>query len=247
MKRALPQCTAFSLHILAMTAMVLDHLWATLVPGNLWMTCAGRIAFPIFAFLLAEGFFRTRSLPKYLLRLLIFALISEIPFDLMMGGVPFYWVHQNVIWTFLIALLAMQAMDALRQRIRRPVLKVLALAGVTLLAALAGLLSFADYSAAGVLTVLVFYFFHGRKWYHFAGQLICLYWLNNVLLMGMDLPFTLLGHTFFFPTQGFALLALIPIWLYRGAQGPHSKWIRYSFYAFYPAHMLLIAVIRFMT
>lgn len=85
-----------TLHILAMTLMLMDHLWATLLPAQEWLTCAGRVAFPIFAFMTVEGYFHTHSLKKYMLRLLAFALISEIPFDLMYGGTWLYPFHQNV-------------------------------------------------------------------------------------------------------------------------------------------------------
>lgn len=93
-----------ALHIMAMVFMLSDHLWATLLPMQEWMSCLGRLAFPIFAFLTVEGYFHTKNLKRYLLRLLIFALISEVPFDLMYGGTVFYPFHQNVLWTFLIAL-----------------------------------------------------------------------------------------------------------------------------------------------
>ena len=84
------ELTAAVLHIIAMTLMLMDHLWATLLPAREWLTCAGRVAFPIFAFMAVEGYFHTRSFKKYILRMLLFAVLSEIPFDLMYGGTWFY-------------------------------------------------------------------------------------------------------------------------------------------------------------
>ena len=104
MKKTNFEVTSFVLHILAMAFMLCDHLWASIVPGNDWLTVIGRIAFPIFAFMTVEGFFHTKNLGKYVKRLLFFALVSEIPFNLVAGGSFFYPFHQNVLWTFLIGI-----------------------------------------------------------------------------------------------------------------------------------------------
>ena len=109
MKRSFDLSTA-ALHILAMAFMLSDHLWATLFLSQEWMTAVGRLAFPIFAFLAVEGYFHTHSFRRYALRMLLFAVLSEVPFDLMYSGTPFYPVHQNVIWTLLLGLLGIRAM-----------------------------------------------------------------------------------------------------------------------------------------
>ena len=108
--------SAAMLHIIAMTFMLMDHLWATLLPAQDWLTCVGRLAFPIFAFMAVEGYFHTHSFKKYILRLLLFAVLSEIPFDLMYGGTWFYPFHQNVIWTLLIGLSGIHLMEKVRKK-----------------------------------------------------------------------------------------------------------------------------------
>ena len=108
--------SAAALHILAMVLMLMDHLWATLLPAQDWLTCAGRLAFPIFAFMAVEGYFHTHSFQKYALRLALFAVLSEVPFDLMYGGTWFYPVHQNVIWTLLLGLLGIHLMETVRKK-----------------------------------------------------------------------------------------------------------------------------------
>ena len=236
------ELTAAVLHIIAMTLMLMDHLWATLLPAKEWLTCAGRVAFPIFAFMAVEGYFHTRSFKKYILRMLLFAVLSEIPFDLMYGGTWFYPVHQNVLWTFLLGLLGVWLMEQVRKKgkiwMYLLVCVLVVPAGLVL-----GTLCMVDYYGAGVLTVFVFYFLHGRKWWCFLGQLAALYWLNVELLGGLMYPVQLFGMEFELCQQGLALLALIPIWLYRGRQGYHSKPFQYLCYAFYPVHMLLLVVV----
>lgn len=230
------------LHVLAMTLMLCDHLWATVVPGNDWLTCIGRLAFPIFAFLIVEGYFHTGNLKRYLLRLLTFALISEIPFNLMAGSRVFYPIHQNVLWTFLLGLLLIRWNETAKQKpMWRRILRGVSSVCVGMLM---GILTMVDYLGAGVVTVLVFYFLRGRKWWHFLGQVLVLYYLNAELLGGRAYEVEIFGRTLWLVQQSFAVLALIPIWLYRGRQGHHSKAFRYFCYGFYPAHMLILALIK---
>ena len=236
------ELTAAVLHIIAMTLMLMDHLWATLLPAREWLTCARRVAFPIFAFMAVEGYFHTRSFKKYILRMLLFAVLSEIPFDLMYGGTWFYPVHQNVLWTFLLGLLGVWLMEQVRKK-GKTWMYLLVCVLVVLAGLVLGTLCMVDYYGGGVLTVFVFYFLHGRKWWCFLGQLAALYWLNVELLGGLMYPVQLFGMEFELCQQGLALLALIPIWLYRGRQGYHSKPFQYLCYAFYPVHMLLLVVV----
>ncbi len=235
--------SAAALHILAMALMLMDHLWATLLPAQEWLTCAGRVAFPIFAFMAVEGYFHTRNFKKYALRMLVFAVLSEIPFDLMYGGTWFYPVHQNVIWTLLMALLIIHLLENVRKKRKQWVYLLVCVLMVPVSLVL-GTLCTVDYYGAGVLTVLIFYFFHGRKWWCLAGQLLALYWVNVELLGGLMYPVELLGMDIEICQQGLALLALIPIWLYRGRQGYHSKPFQYTCYAFYPVHMLVLVLIQ---
>ena len=109
---------------------------------------------------------------------------------------------------------------------------------------LIGLITMLDFYHAGVLTVLVFYFFRQRKWWSYLGQLLCLWYINVEMLGGFAYELPLFGQTFFVVRQGFALLALIPIWLYRGRQGFHSKFLQITYYAFYPLHLLILGLIK---
>lgn len=244
MKKSFPfETTSMSLRVMAMLFMLCDHLWGTIIPGNDWLTCIGRLTYPIFAFLLVEGYFHTSNLKKYLLRLLGFALLSEIPFNLAMGSTWFYPIHQNVLWTFLISLLMIHMNERAKESgklWRRIVTVPLSVA----LGGLLGLVTFCDYNHAGVFMVLTFYFFRGRNWWNYLLQLLAMYYINVELLAGFSYQIQLFGDTVFFPRQALALLALIPIWLYRGKQGPHNKALQYMYYAFYPAHLLILGLLK---
>ena len=237
------ETTSMMLHIMAMIFMLCDHLWGTIVPGNDWLTCLGRISFPIYAFLIVEGYFYTANLKKYMCRILLFAVISEIPFNLAMGSGIFYPIHQNVLWSFLVSLVLIRWNEKAKSSRKRWVWVLVVLASVTL-GPLAGLLTFVDYYHAGILTVLVLYYFRGNKWWNYAAQLICLWFINSEILGGYGYEFRLAGRTYFFARQSLAMLALIPIWLYKGKQGYHSKFFKYFNYAFYPAHLLLLGLLK---
>lgn len=237
-----PELTSFHLHIIAMVLMLCDHLWATIVPGNDWLTDIGRIAFPIFAFMSVEGFFHTKNLKKYAGRLFVFALISEVPFNLVVGNSVFYPLHQNVLWTFLIGVGLMWINEKAKDKKIHTRLLVAVITVV--MGFLLGILSFCDYHYAGVLTVLMFYFFRGRKWQNFVLQALCMWYINTQILSGFYYEWEIFGTKIEVVRQGFAMLALIPIWLYKGKQGFYNKWIRALYYWFYPVHLFVLWLIR---
>lgn len=237
------ETTSMSLHIMAMIFMLCDHLWGTVVPGNDWLNCIGRISFPIFAFMIVEGYFHTKSIRKYVCRLLVFAVLSEIPFNLAMGSRVFYPIHQNVLWSFLISLGLIQLNEKAKAT-QKIWIQLCTGCATVVLGYIAGLLTMVDFYHAGILTVLVFYFFRQKKWWSFIGQFICLWHINTEMLGGLAYEISLWGKTYFFVRQGFAMLALIPIWLYRGKQGYHNKITQFACYAFYPLHLLVLGILK---
>ena len=231
--------SSFTLHLIAMLFMLCDHLWATVLSQYGWLTWVGRLAYPIFAFLLVEGYFHTHDVKKYMGRLLFWAILSEVPFNLIYGGGPIYPFHQNVLWTFLLGLLCISVIEKTRKK-GKPLLTIL----VFILSAAAfyalAFLTMVDYFGFGIWMVLVFYLFRGRSWWCFLGQFIGLYWINVTLIGGLSVPVRFFGHEVFLAQQAMACLALLPIWLYKGKQGPYNKRIQTGFYAFYPVHMLIL-------
>lgn len=220
--------SSFALHIWAMLLMLCDHLQLTLLPDLPILRCVGRLAFPLFAFMAVEGYLHTRSLKKYLLRLLMLAVISEIPFDLLVSGSVFDPMHQNVIWTIILGLCCIRAFENISAG------RKMMLSAVVIIASLAAaIIARVDYSSAGVLTLLAFYDFRGNTVRCRLMQLLSLAFINLVLLGGIE---------FAFPYQALAVLSLPIIWLYDGSQGPHNGFIKAANYLFYPAHMLILAL-----
>lgn len=229
-----------ALKVLAMVLMLMDHMWATGLTEGEWLTCAGRAAFPLFAFLMAEGYVHTSDFKRYLGRVFLFALISEIPFNLMTGG---WWLnpfHQNVMFTFCIALVVLRLTDkAWEGSLWRGVLTAAfcAAAGYVL-----GFVTFVDYYGYGVLTVLVFWLARKVRW-GWLVQLAALGYMNLKLMGGLSYILEFGEREILVPQQAFALLALIPIWLYNGKRGPGGKKWKWFGYVFYPAHILILALL----
>lgn len=228
---------------LALVFMLIDHTWATIVSGNQWMTCVGRLAFPIFAFLITEGYAHTRDWKVYAKRLFWFGVISEIPFNLMIFSSPIFPFHQNVMFTLLLGLLAIHFWEtALTELTAGKQIKRLleCLACILLGGAL-----FLDYGMMGVTMVLMFWVTRNLP-YRWVFQLVGMVLLNVFAMGGMEIPMALGSWQFDFPVQGFAVLALGLIWLYNGEKGYSAPWMRYVAYAFYPVHMLVLYLIVFL-
>lgn len=236
------ETTSFSLHVMAMIFMLCDHLWATFLTNQEWLTCIGRLTFPIFAFLIVEGYFHTSNLKRYVQRLLCFAIISEIPFNLVLGGGVLYPYHQNVLWTFLIGI-GLIWLNEKAKKTDKLWVRALTAVSTLCLGFILGILTMVDYHGGGVLMVLVFYFFHGRKWWCYLGQLVSMIYIHWELLGGLSYEIEFGGTTFFLVQQGIAVLALVPIWMYRGTQGYHSKAFQYFCYGFYPGHLLVLGLL----
>ena len=204
----------FTLKIIAIITMVIDHIGYIFIPTSTSyyaiFRAIGRISFPIFCFLIVEGFFHTRSHVNYLIRLTIFALLSEIPFDLAFHNSLFYWEAQNVFVTLALGLFAIFCLEELNNR-RRFIIP-LVLIGV------AAMLSHCDYGIGGVLLICMFYLTRHTPFI-------------RVMMTGLIL------YMFYNPSELYGMLALVPIMCYNGKRGPRAKMV---FYWFYPVHLLIL-------
>lgn len=249
--------TGSTLKIIAIVAMLIDHIGAVLLEGkmtelrmmqqgqemgqellqlyerlydaDLVLRAIGRLGFPIFCFLLVEGFVHTRSRLKYGRNLLIFALISEIPFDLAftraMDGEELLWgvvypYYQNVFFTLFIGLLCMCAYEFIGTHVENRFWKWGGNLAVLCAGMLVAELLHTDYSELGVLTITMMYLF--RKDH-----------LKSMLAGCITL-------TVFNPMEISCLLCLLPVRSYNGKRGLSMK---YFFYAFYPVHLFILYLI----
>lgn len=230
------------LRILAVAFMILDHTRAVLVDGNMWMKYVGRLAFPIFAFQIAEGFIHTSSLKKYVLRLLVFAVVSEIPFNVFCSSEIFFPGYQNVLFTFLLSIFALAFLEKAKKK-PTPLTIAGAGLGVAVIVFLAVALR-VDYGAAGVVLVVAFYLLRDFP-FAFLAQFAVMFIVFVFFYPGRPVLFAVDGTLYKIPVQIFALFSFIPIWLYNGKKGKGGKVLQYGFYAFYPLHIGLLCVIRY--
>lgn len=234
---------SMQLHTIAMMCMLVDHIWNIFGSQEQgWMNCIGRIAFPIYAFMIVEGYFKTKNKRRFFLRLFALAVISEIPFNLMIANSWIYPLAQNVIWTLLIGVSLVHFNELFKEKhiVIRIALGLLSIE----IAKIAGVLSLVDYHYAGIYTVLVFYFLRGKNRINFILQLLFLVVINKGLLGGYVYEFDFGTYFIKIPRQAFALLALIPIWLYNSEQGECNKQQKVIYRLFYPVHMLVLGLIR---
>ncbi|MCI8327790.1 MAG: conjugal transfer protein TraX [Lachnospiraceae bacterium] len=177
----------------------------------------GRLAFPIFCFLLIEGFLHTRDWRKYFIRLFLFSFLSEIPFDFAVYGKAFCWYSQNVYFTLWIGLLVITGIRYIEEReeIAEGLKKLLQI--LTVIAGI-GLAEWmrTDYAGFGVFAIAGLYFLRSNKKVQTAFGCISFAWEIT------------------------APLAFIPIYKYNGTRGWNLK---YVFYVFYPVHLLILGLI----
>ena len=241
---ALSQRCSFSgtaLKTIACITMLVDHIGAScieagiLTPGldsgtlsrdtlsayplyrlDMVLRFTGRLAFPIFCFLLVEGFLHTHDVRRYFLQLLGFGLVSELPFDLAFFHTPFYWGHQNVYWTLALGVLAMAALRHFQTAAGAATWQGLLCAGGCILLAY---LAQTDYDGIGVIIICALYLTRtNRKWQCLVGAVL-------------------------FAFEITAPLAFVFLWFYNGQRGACSKAQKWGFYLFYPVHLAVLACI----
>lgn len=196
----------------------------------------GNIAYPLFFFLISEGYRYTRDRKKYMARMLIFALITELPFDIGFfnflstrdGTFPFYWKYQNVLFTYFFATAGLYGMDKIKERFagaegKKRILPIFLTALCLIAAASLAELLQCDYGATGVALIVLFYWLRERRAFQ-AGALLLF-----CLLVNNELP------------NLFLITAAVLILLYNGKRGKDVH--PYFFYVFYPAHIFLFYLV----
>ena len=211
-----------ALKIIAMISMVIDHVALYLMDDSTvlyeTMRCIGRIAFPVFAFLIAGGFIHTRSRYRYFFTLLGFAVISEIPWYLLNGADGTH----NVMFKLALGVATLMVLENLLQR--SLVLGFLWTLGMAGLAFWLGV----DYEWRGILVIVIFYLFNGYSHsfpYSRGMQFFCTF--------AFMMQYGVIG----------VVMACMIIYLYDGTRGfVQGSIAKYGFYAFYPIHLFFLSI-----
>lgn len=205
----------------------------------------GRISFVLFTFLIVEGFFYTRSRGRFLMRLFLFALLSEIPFDLALSGTAFDWSGQNVYWTLFLGVLVLTLWDYLSHYGK--VLMVAGRLAVLSAGCVTAFLCSTDYRFMGVLLIFTMYWTREKdKGVRFmAAGLVMLFgtWGSNLIRYADIYPADYLFQ--FSMREMYGLLAFLLIFLYNGEKGRQLP--KFFYYGFYPVHLLILFGIARMT
>lgn len=213
--------TNFVLKIIAIIAMLFDHIGYVIFGRFSFMNYIGRLAFPVFAFGISEGYTHTKDLKKYFLRLLVFAIISQVPYMLFLGLLTNTFTL-NILFTLILGLLAITVYEKSNN-------KYLGLLFVILCSIIAHFGHF-DYGWFGVAVIFIFHIFKDKK------ILMNLSFVIAVFINYFYTYITTLKTEYLFIVL-FCILSLIPINLYNTKKGKDTK---YLLYVFYPLHLLVL-------
>ncbi len=209
--------SAFGLRVIAVITMTIDHIGLFLFGNNLFYRIVGRVAFPIYAFLIANGYRHTKDLKRYTVRLVVLALVSQVPFLLAHRVLePEFW-GLNIFFTLLLGLFAIWLFDKAK---KNPVMLVFVL---TLM--VSGEMLQVDYGWRGVALILACHVFFERKVLLFLTIGLILISPNIGLTKGVDIGF--LG-----------VFAMLFIGMYNGKPG--AKVWQSWFYWYYPVHLIAL-------
>ena len=223
-KRRGSALSSFVLRLIALVCMCVDHAGLALFPSASAFRCIGRLAFPLYCFLLAQGFAHTRDIRAYARRLLLLACVSELPFDLLIFGRLSSAMEQNVVFSLLLGLLALCAARALSARPLPCALSILALM-------LLAMVTQVSFGWLGVALCLAYGYAGGDK----KRQALFTV-LLTLLFSGVARGWVTISLC--------AALSAVPILLYNGRPGPHGKALTFFFYAAYPLHLCALLIVR---
>lgn len=221
--------SANALKIIAMIAMFADHFFIVALPHEsvigLISRIPGRIAAPIFCFLIAEGYYHTSNIKKYIFRLLLFAVISHFPYVIYFQHS--WWKTTSVFWGLALGLIALTAVKSDKLELWKKILAV----GVCCLCAYP-----ADWNHIAVLWIVCFGAFRGQFKAQMTAMLVIGYFFAAI-------PFLLDWDWAHF--YQFGIVLAIPLLArYQGRRGHPSKILKWGFYVFYPAHFILLIFLR---